>query len=708
MNRVLLTTLLLTIPLSAHALSGTVQAENGTPLPYTYVGLMSQDFLPLAYAITDTVGAFTIQDNPAQALLVVQPPAKPHPSGVQAFTHQPRIYALGATDIPLGLKLPPAVTLVIEAYDPQGKIMRWEDFTRLGEKGGQFLYAADTNDASIPATYWPVHGNLIGADSGPREKGLPAVLLKPGQLTVVNPLFWLVPNYGKFLLPADNGGLGFALTKPGDARRIHLNYELARSAVTALKNRSSEFASTAHTEIAALDAKLQTATAIADPIQKASFSDVLLADALSLRDRFELDRARANIAAIRQGTLEIKLSGADNPETYAIAVNQQRHDFLFGVFEGSPYNAKAFTLAREAGFELATVLLGWNWTQNPRTTQSATETTFGIARLNALGYRLKAHGVLWMQDYGILPEFAKTLPHADLLPAALAHQNELLDTFSDSIDLWEAMNEPANVNVVGLPRDAMINLVQKAAANIHSKNRPVLLNSPHEFNHGAQYLLYNTDNTPVESYTQTFSSFLDSATTTGALDDIDILGLQFYPGFHFSEAFGNQQGPAFTPAYILDTLNRYTRFGKTIHITELSLPSRYDSQWYAGYWREPWTEETQADYAEAIYTIAFAHPQVQSIGWWDIMDTKPSVISGGLVRQDGTPKPVLERIRTLILQWTTQTNITPDDQGRSIVNCFGGDYEIVITAPDGTTITQNVHLQERNTTTLNINLGNSL
>jgi len=90
------------------------------------------------------------------------------------------------------------------------------------------------------------------------------------------------------------------------------------------------------------------------------------------------------------------------------------------------------------------------------------------------------------------------------------------------------------------------------------------------------------------------------------------------------------------------------------------------------------------------------------------MDTKPSVISGGLVRQDGTPKPVLERIRTLILQWTTQTNITPDDQGRSIVNCFGGDYEIVITAPDGTTMTQNVHLQERNTTTLNINLGNSL
>lgn len=707
MKQATLVAILIAIPFPSHALSGTVQADNGSPIPYTYVGLMSSDFTPLEFDITDTTGAFNIPDHPDQAFLVVQPPAKPHPSGVQVFTHQPRIYAIGATDQPLYLKLPLAVTFVIEAYDPQGNLMRWEDFTRLGVKGGQFLYAVDKNDTAIPATYWPVHGDLTGAESGPREKGLPAVLLKPGQSATITPLFWPVPNYGKLMLQANNQGQGFSLPKPGDARRIHLNYELARSAVTALKNRMNAFAPTAHPKIVALQAKLQTAATTTNPTKKARLADSLLAEALALRDRFELESARASILATRQGTLQIQLSGTDHPEQYTIAVNQQRHDFLFGVFEGSPYNAKAFALARDAGFELATVLLGWNWTQNPRATQAAIESTFGITRLNALGYRIKAHGVLWMQDYGILPNFAKTMPHTELRSAALAHQTELLDTFADKIDIWEAMNEPAYVNVVGLPRDAMRNLIKTAAENIHRKNRPVLLNSGHEFSYGAQYGLYNTDNTPVDAYPQTFATFLDGAGARGDLDDVDILGLQFYPGYQFNEVFENQQGPAFTPAYILDTLDRYARFGKTIHITELSLPSQYDSQGYAGYWREPWTEETQADYAEAVYTIAFAHPKVQSIGWWDIMDTKPSVISGGLVRKDGTPKPVLQRIRTLIRQWTTQTTLTPNDQGRATVSGFGGDYEIIVTSPNSEPITQSVHLQERKTTTLNINLGST-
>ena len=87
------------------------------------------------------------------------------------------------------------------------------------------------------------------------------------------------------------------------------------------------------------------------------------------------------------------------------------------------------------------------------------------------------------------------------------------------------------------------------------------------------------------------------------------------------------------------------------------------------------------------------------------MDTKPSVISGGLVRKDGTSKPVLERISALIQQWTTNITVIPDEHGGATLEAFAGDYEIVVTSPSGTT-THTLHLPERATTTLNIDLGN--
>jgi len=103
------------------------------------------------------------------------------------------------------------------------------------------------------------------------------------------------------------------------------------------------------------------------------------------------------------GRIRVKVedsSGAPVPGC-TVQAKQRAHDFLFGVFEGSPYNAPAFTAAREAGFELATVLLGWNWTdaKSGQVDKTGIERTFGISALGKLGYTVKAHGVVWLQQY---------------------------------------------------------------------------------------------------------------------------------------------------------------------------------------------------------------------------------------------------------------------------------------------------------------------
>lgn len=691
----------------ATAFSGTVRDEGGAPISNTQIVLLDEGWQSRGQARTNVSGAFESSGQFDAGYLYVQPETKPGAAGLQVCGFMPRFYRYERQDAPVDLRLPAAGALVLEAYDDEGRLMRWEDFERLGKHAGQFMYATNLDDVCVAASGWPVHGRLTGADSGPREKGLPGLYVEPGRPYAFRMLFWPVRDYGKLMVRADNAGTGFALKAPGDSMLLLLNAELARTAVADLVRRKETYSVAGVSEIEGLEREIAEALKESERAASAAKADAVLAKALALRDRLELEAARLAIPAVRQGDVMIEVvdtAGKPAPGC-KVSIAQQRRSFLFGVFEGSPYNADAFETAREAGFEYATVLTAWNWTGSPKLKKGGIDRTFGISALKKLGYRVKAHGVLWMQDYGILPDHARKMAHPELIEAALSHQKALLDTFGPSIDIWEAMNEPANTNVVGLPRDAMIGLLDAAARNITAIQKPALVNSPHEFSFGAKHFFYGLDNEPLDPYPQTFSQFLDLASEEGALDAIDIAGLQFYPGFHLNEAFANQQGPAFTPSYVLDTIERYARFGKSIHITELSLPSSYGQDWTAGYWREPWTEAVQAEFAEIVYTLAFAQPQVRSVTWWDVSDTKPSVISGGLLRADGTPKAVFERLRARLAEWRTESDGETDADGRVAFRAFGGDYTVTVTTPGGKQVSQDFDVLESWSNTLTVDLG---
>ena len=501
--------------------------------------------------------------------------------------------------------------------------MRWEDFHKRGTIGDQFMYAADANDCAIEATCWPVFDDAARKLGQPREKGLPALVVAPGTAYVPEVLFWETRGYGKLQLRADNGGAGFTPTSSAPIV-IELNVELARTAVADLARR---FPNDATPITGALARTLKLAT----PAERAAAADQVLADALKSRDTLELERARK-----------------------AIAAHPHRTDFSFGVFEGSPYNAKAFQTARNAGFDLATVLLGWNWTDahGGSVDKNAIEQTFGVERLHKQGYNVKAHGVVWLQEYGILPDRARAMTPPQLRNAMLQQQKALLDAYSDTISIWEAMNEPNVTNVVHAPRDIVADLFATSAQQIAARAKlTALVNSAHEGNYGRRFAAYTLDNKPANDWDRSYLAYLNGADLKSAVEHLGAVGLQYYPGFHFNASFGGLQGPATTPSWLVDTLDRYTALKKPLHITEFSVPSTYGSDWTSGYWREPWTEQTQADYAEYIFTLAYADPNVYSITWWDISDKKSSVTTGGLCDAAGDPKPVLEKIKGLLAEW---------------------------------------------------------
>jgi len=659
--------------------SGTVSGSAGDKLAGVYVALMSPDFALLGDTATDANGAYAIAVDAAGGFLLVQPPTHSGLDGLEIFHHQPRIFAYSG-EPELALTLPAAVNLVLEAYDAQGERLRWKDFEARGKHGGQFLYATNTDDEMIPATVWPVHGqDFTGVQAGPREVALPAVLVEPGTAACVSILFWETRGYGKLQLRADNGRPGFFLAEPGATLRINLNAALAETAVAAMEARQALYPEGGEA-IAPLRARM--AALPPEGAARAAEADAVLAEALRLRDTLELARARTEIPRVRMAEIKFQLVGAENPADYSVSIKPKRRAFQFGAYEGSPYNADAWAQARTMGFELATVLPAWNWTMNPKQQRGAIDRTFGLSALQELGFDIKAHGVVWMQDYGILPEKAKSLPPDALVSEALAHQEEMLAEFDDSIAIWEAMNEPATTNLPGLPRTHMLQLLGGAATAIDAIGKPVLVNNPHEFSFGAKYFLYAPDGTPSDDYPNTYSAFLQDAEAQGLLGNVDIIGLQFYPGFHLNSDFGNQEGPAYTPSYLLDVLDRYRKLGKTVHITELSLPSSYGEGWTSGYWKQPWDEATQAEYAELVYTLAYAHPQVRSLTWWDMSDKKPSVVTGALTRPDGSLKPAGEKIRDLMASWTTSVDaLTFGDDSAAATRVFGGSYDITVKGP---------------------------
>jgi hypothetical protein len=64
----------------------------------------------------------------------------------------------------------------------------------------------------------------------------------------------------------------------------------------------------------------------------------------------------------------------------------------------------------------------------------------------------------------------------------------------------------------------------------------------------------------------------------------------------------------------------------------------------------PWSEEEQADWIEAYYTIAYSKPAIQAITWWDFAE--PAWYPhGALCREDLSPKDGYKRLQRLIRSW---------------------------------------------------------
>jgi GH35 family endo-1,4-beta-xylanase len=141
----------------------------------------------------------------------------------------------------------------------------------------------------------------------------------------------------------------------------------------------------------------------------------------------------------------------------------------------------------------------------------------------------------------------------------------------------------------------------------------------------------------------------------------------------------------------------YARLGLPIHFTETTVvsgpfrgrdksrkPNAFadEEQWGE---TTPELEARQAEQVEKFYTALFAHPSVHAITWWDFSDANAwKRAAAGWLRKDMSPKPAYEKLRELIKgRWSSKLDGRTDEQGRLRARLCYGDYQAVITLPNG-------------------------
>jgi GH35 family endo-1,4-beta-xylanase len=238
----------------------------------------------------------------------------------------------------------------------------------------------------------------------------------------------------------------------------------------------------------------------------------------------------------------------------------------------------------------------------------------------------------------------------------------------DVVPTWDAINETVIMPVFDREQNAVTRLAQRlgrvgmvrlAVDAAREANRPVslLLN---DFNLSADY-----------------ERLVEDVLAAGVR--IDALGLQS----HMHQGYRGE-------GYFADVLDRFSRFGLPLHLTENTLlsgdlmPAEVTdlNDYIVDSWPStPAGEARQADEIVRHYTQLVAHPAVQAINYWGLTDEGAWLGAPcGLVRADGTPKPAYEALRGLVkgAWWLPPTTVRTDERGRFEVDAFAGDFRLTV------------------------------
>jgi GH35 family endo-1,4-beta-xylanase len=449
-----------------------------------------------------------------------------------------------------------------------------------------------------------------------------------------------VEGFGSVYVYADNEGRGFT----EEEKEIDFSLEAAKTRIAKIRRWMNEQASAGFTASSAVEEKLADSEDLLEQAQKAEAgSDKRSAAALaSLRESLwagemvVLEKARQDIA--KMGWREGFLFGSSLRERPA-----PRKDQLYTQL-----------------LNYATVMLHWARFE-PRQGEKAWDRKDDLVSwLGDNHITAKGHPLLWLHPLGMPDWLQRTAPNYKMLKLLVrGFAYDLVERYRETIHIWDVINEAHDWNnLFGYDREQLLELTHLMCETTREVNSDAIRVVNSIF-HWGQYVAADTYQSGVhieKSSRPLMTPYRHLKHCVEADIGFEVVGLELY-------------NPPQDMFEINAMLERFARFGKPIHVTEIGVPSaavpleldpraavrERDEYWrrFRNEWHGPWNEEKQAEWVEQFHTLCYSKPYVTAVTNWEFDDLKGGLVHhSGFLRSDLTPKRSYRTLKGLIRSWS--------------------------------------------------------
>jgi hypothetical protein len=524
-----------------------------------------------------------------------------------------------------------------------------------------------------------------------------------------------VPGISTTFLHADYNREGFSV-ETGGVTPINLVYEFARTEYRDTFQQYNDLQAAGYTFTGDIPAWLDSADrsmALAESLHQtgseaasAMHAYQVLTNVVQAREQFILEKTQQDIETNRKGSVAVTLTDDQGHPLPNARVDYQQvsHDFVFSIAWPSEAQYKDL---RAAGFEYASFESWWGEIETGDGIYNFPDSE--VARLQKAGFGIVMHASVWTTAAyrPATPQFLASANPLEVSAQAGQYNFDVLNHYKDQIKIYNAFNEPDQLQAYQYTLDELVNLVGASlqgarqadpnAINYVNFSMPIF-----EFINqgGANYTVAYDMSGHAKPGVVNFASPVDSGTgfvtaLQAAGNTPDAIGLEYYYGVVL---------PPIDLGLFAGSLDHYGTLANKVFVSELSYATLDDYpglnkwwSWYGG-WHQGYTDQAQADWARDALTIAFSKPFVNGVQWTGASDgpTDYDFVGDGLFHSDMvTPRPALLAIGNAIRSWTTQGSGTTDASGSLAIHGFGGDYALTITAADGRTLHGMVHITEQ-------------
>jgi endo-1,4-beta-xylanase len=696
-------------------LYGKIQTIDGEPISNSYIQVSDEKYVKLNATHSNKTGDYSLL-VPRQNLYKVWAGAYSS-TWKSMFSYIPETKEVtpGQTsELKVDFSLNPGANIILKAYDESGNLIRYKQFTELTKSQ---IFVTKLSNEGCPCSVCVIQDEYSNWDW---NYAIPAIIVSPGVPNRIR-LPWEIPGFGKVIVNLDNEGKGYTLNEQGGTLTLNLNYEAAKSKLSALQKdytcfseEGYEIPSTVTGYMQLSQDYLDEATNYLNGFLPSEMKQAVQKLNLSMRyaswahEQLYLYKASADINKYRKGNLKINIVGSNSaqPSNYTIQLEQTSTAVHFGANPMGPsggYDNRYTTSMQDMGVNYANITSRWALIEPaPGIFNFDNIDSFqNIDGLLADGFKLTGSLSLWlycgsMAGSDFCPAYQYNMNFQELKQNVYGHMFALASRYKGKIDIWEIneINLPY-ANALDLSINQRVELCDVFAravkqANPQAKILVSSMPSPYDFN------IAQVENPADKLNYVPFPDFLNMLIQKQI--PVDVIGLEFYYAGVNTE--GNPS-VSLDLVGISDIFDQYTSFDRPILVSEFSAPSVQapGSAW----WHSTWDQPTQADFAQEFYSIAFSKPEVQGITWsWGVSDNDAYIVGGGLLDADLKPKLSYYIVRSLVDSWSKAKYTFTTSDGELEFSGFGGDYEVLVSANDGSTIHTKIHLteQKNNTVTL--------